>query len=383
MLRNKTAVLITAHISAALLALVLLLVSWQSTAFASWYAANVFPVLVHTLGRFFGLFPFSVFEIFFFGIPALIIAIVIKTAAGFFIKTQRAAAIKNAKRAGTGLLIFVSYIIVLFVLGTGINYNRESYAAHVGITVRDSSLEELVQLYHMLIRRAEELVPLIETDEDGVFVISSDRPHNYAIESMHDLHRLHGGLVGYFPRAKSLVFSRILSHMRIAGFFNPWTMEATYNGEMPPHRKPFIMNHELAHFAGHMREDEANFIAYLASRNSPSIDFRYSAVYAGLGYVLNALHRTVSRERYIELFEMLPPQLERDFAANRAFWRQFEGPVSDMANRANDAYLRANRQEDGVLSYGRMVDLMLAYYRERGFAHYRVCSRDLPITNKQ
>ena len=70
----------------------------------------------------------------------------------------------------------------------------------------------------------------------------------------------------------------------------------------------------------------------------------------------------VDRDTYNELFAMLPMQVRRDMQANREFWRQFEGPVADMANRANDAYLRANRQEDGVQSYGRMVDLLLAYY---------------------
>ena len=124
-----------------------------------------------------------------------------------------------------------------------------------------------------------------------------------------------------------------------------------------------MMTHELAHTAGHMREDEANFIAYLAARNSLCVDFNYSAVYSGIVYVLNALHRVVDRDTYSELFGKLPDQVRRDMAANRAFWQQFEGPVADAANRANDAYLRANRQEDGVQSYGRMVDLMLAYYR--------------------
>ena len=54
----------------------------------------------------------------------------------------------------------------------------------------------------------------------------------------------------------------------------------------------------------------------------------------------------------------------RDLAAHRAYWKQFEGPVSDLGSSVNDAYLKANRQQDGVQSYGRMVDLLLAEYRQ-------------------
>ena len=36
--------------------------AWNSTAFADWYIANIFPIWVGTYGRFTGLFPFSVGE---------------------------------------------------------------------------------------------------------------------------------------------------------------------------------------------------------------------------------------------------------------------------------------------------------------------------------
>ena len=44
-------------------------------------------------------------------------------------------------------------------------------------------------------------------------------------------------------------------------------------------------------------------------------------------------------------------------------WAQYEGPVQDVSNAANDAYLKANNQSDGMQSYGRMVDLLLAEQR--------------------
>ena len=351
-----------------IVSLLLLALSHRSQSFATWYAANLYPILPHTIGRFFSLFSFSVFEI----VLILLVLLTIYGASFFFISLctskgrarlwywVKTCALTTLRR----LMNIAATLLLFFVLGAGINYNRESYAEHVGIVVEDSSVNELIQLYMILVERAELIAPQIEADANGRFVLQRDSVHEEAQRAMMELNDLHGGLIGYFPRAKGWLLSReILSNMRIAGVFTPWTMEGNYNADMPVQSIPFVIVHELAHVAGHMREDEANFIAYLAARNVDNVDFNYSAVYTALSYTLNALRRSLGAQQHSELFAMLPEQLQRDFTAAREYWQAFEGPVADMSNRMNDAYLRMNQQEDGVQSYGRMIDLLLAYYR--------------------
>ena len=297
--------------------LVLLLISQRHSGFATWYAAHVFPVFPRTVGWFWGLFPFSIFE-------ALIILIGLSLAAGLVLAIVNLCSVSGraklktyAKKLPLRILYTLSFVFLIFVLTAGINYNRESYADHVGITVQYSSADDLVQLYMILVARAELLAEQIETDAYGLFVLQREGLHNNARQSMRDLNSLHGGLGNSFPRAKSPLLSRLLlSNLNISGFFSPWTMEAHYNGDIPGQSIPFVITHELAHVAGQMREDEANFVAYLASRNSQQVDFQYSAVYVALSYTLNALRRAVTSERYVELFAMLPEQLVRDFAAS-------------------------------------------------------------------
>ena len=369
MTKKKLIIQILTPVGITLFTLLLLFISWSSPGFAAWYARNIYPIFVHTIGRFFNIFPFSVFELGLVLIPIGLFIAFVFTIYFFimYIKKHNLAAlqklIKTLKITGFTVLCFFSFLFTFFVLNAGINYNRESFADHVGVAVQNSSVDELISLYNILVERAAELSLVVSTDEDGVFIASSTGHRTEARAAMKNLHNKYGGLTSFLPPPRSPVLSRIMSYMRITGFFSIWTLEAHYNGEMPVILKPFTMTHELAHVAGHMREDEANFIAYLASRNSECIDFMYSAVFVGIRYVLSALHRVVSSETYAELFFMLPDQVRRDMAANRAFWQQFEGPVAEAANRANDAYLRANRQEDGVQSYGRMIDLLLAYYR--------------------
>lgn len=112
-----------------------------------------------------------------------------------------------------------------------------------------------------------------------------------------------------------------------------------------------------------MREDEANFIGYLACINSDKGVFRYSGYLTGWVYAGNALARQ-DMESYRELYSSLKPEVIKDLRDNSQFWDQYEGKVAEVANQVNDTYLKLNDQKEGVKTYGRMVDLMLAYHRE-------------------
>jgi hypothetical protein len=153
-----------------------------------------------------------------------------------------------------------------------------------------------------------------------------------------------------------------MSYLHLAGIYSPFTVEANYNRAMPPGDIPFSICHELAHLCGYAREDEANFIAFLACRESGVADLHYSGLLNTLTYVLNALYADISLEEYRGLYQKLPEQVLRDLQQNAAYWRSFAGPVSELSSKVNDVYLKANNQPEGIKSYGRMVDLLLAYY---------------------
>ena len=122
------------------------------------------------------------------------------------------------------------------------------------------------------------------------------------------------------------------------------------------------MCHELSHICGYMREDEANFISYLACIGSGEQDFAYSGTMLALIHSTNQLY-AVDPEGWSEVRELLSDGVRRDLAANSLYWAKYDTPVGDSASRVNDAYLKANDQQDGLKSYGRMVDLLIAFYR--------------------
>lgn len=260
-------------------------------------------------------------------------------------------------------------ILFVYVIGCGVNYHRVSVADYRGITVRDSSKEELYGLCAGLAEQAAELrAELVEyEDEDGVLRLSgSNRELGKQVQEAYEKLSVElPVLKGFYPAPKCITSSKVFSSMEITGVFTCWTMEANVNVDIPDYSRAFTMAHELAHLHGFMREDEANFLAYLACMASEDPMVRYSGTMLALIYAGNALAGQ-DMELYGELWGMYHPGMLRDFADRNAYWEQYEDTViSETADKVNDVYLKVNEQEDGVKSYGRVVDLLLAEYRER------------------
>ena len=145
----------------------------------------------------------------------------------------------------------------------------------------------------------------------------------------------------------------------------PWLVvctEAQYNRLITPYNIPHTICHELSHLNGYMREDEANFVGYLACVLSDDASFRYSGYCLGYIYISNALY-TVDYDRWDEQRLLLRDEVGKDLSENTIYWSRYQTKLAEIKQTANDNYLKINHQEDGVKSYGRVVDLLLAYYR--------------------
>lgn len=275
-------------------------------------------------------------------------------------------------RAMLGLInvaCVVAVVLFVYVIGCGVNYHRVSIAEYRGITVRDSSKEELYGLCTELAEQAANLREELTEyeDADGVLRIpvSNRELGKAAQEAYETLSSELPVLKGNYPAPKCITSSKVFSSMEITGVFTCWTMEANVNVDIPDYSRASTMAHELAHLHGFMREDEANFLAYLACMSSEDPLVRYSGTMLALIYAGNALAGQ-DMELYSELWSKYHPGMVRDFADNSAYWDQYKDTViSETADKVNDVYLKANEQEEGVKSYGRVVDLLLAEYRER------------------
>jgi len=112
------------------------------------------------------------------------------------------------------------------------------------------------------------------------------------------------------------------------------------------------------------KEDEANYIAYLACINNPSKEFQYSGYQLALTYLMNNLYN-VRKESYEILRKKYSEGLKRDLNYNYSYWKKKEGTVEKVWSNLNDKYLRSNNQANGVESYGLVTRLLLAEYKTR------------------
>ncbi len=267
------------------------------------------------------------------------------------------------------LACVASVIFFLYVIGCGVNYHRVSISEYCGLTVRESSKEELYGLCEELAGEASALRAELADyeDEKGVLQnpMSKRELGRLVRDSYTELSKKLPVLSGWYPAPKGIFFSRAYSAMELTGVFTCWTMEANVNTDISDYAIAYTMAHELGHLHGFMREEEANFLSCLACRESDSLFVRYSGTILALIYCGNAL-AAQDMELYGKLWQQYDAGILRDFAANAEYWKQFEDTViSNTADKVNDTYLKANEQEDGVKSYGRVVDLLLADYRSR------------------
>ncbi len=332
---------------------------------SEWYAVHIYPLLVKAVGGVSGLLPFSLAEciIYYLAIRAVC----------WLLSLMACAPKKNRKKlkprfwGGSQKLIWTaSVIFLLYSFQCGINYYRTPFSSFCGLSIRPSSAGELAALSAELAEEANCLAPQCSSLPGGPTLLgfSQREASLLGVQAMEKLGESYPSLAGYYPPAKPVLFSRGLSYLDLTGVYFPPTIEANYNADAPAFHIPETICHELSHLRGFMREDEANFIAYLACRDSEEPVFQYSGTMTALIHSINALY-SASPALYAEAAALLSEQVYTDLSYNSAYWRQFEGPAATISNFANDTYLKANAQPEGVRSYGRMVDLLLADYRVR------------------
>ncbi len=328
---------------------------------AEWYARHIYPALVSVMGRLFGLVPFSAAEI---GLYLALICLFVGVIRLLFRTVRRRDGFLKLPLYNRYIL-FLSAAVLFFLYeaNCGVNYYRVSFAESAGIVTDAYTAGDLKQVCVMLSEDLARYCGQVERDGKGGFRLREDM-ESQAVQAMYDLSETYPQLRGYFPKAKKAAFSGILSVQGLTGVYSPFTAEANYNRDMPDSNIPFTICHELSHLRGFMREDEANFIAYLACMKSPYPDFRYSGSLMGWIYCMDALYQA-DPDAYRELWDGIPEAVKTDLRENSKFWGKYDGKAAEVSGRVNDTYLKANGQEDGIRSYGRMADLMTAYYLAR------------------
>ena len=340
-----------------LMSVMLLLAAVHIHGFADSYAKNFYPLLVRTIGRLCGLVPFSIAELALYAMVLLLV---------FFLFFRLVRLLLRKQHAGFQLLRFfartlllVSFLLFSYTLGCGINYRTTPFSTQAGLSKAPFTKEQLSSVCTQLTDELVALSDQVPRNNEGVMQ-QNDHWQQEAALAMQHLASDFPALDTAYPQPKLLLSPAILSWQQVSGVYSPFTIEANVNTAMTPYNLPFTMCHELSHLSGFMREDEANFIAWLACHEDEDPSFRYSGTLLAWIYCYNALEKQ-DPEAAKAIRQSLPDTVEADLSANRAFWKQYDGPISDAQTRMNDKYLKANGQSEGVVTYDRFVELLVNY----------------------
>jgi hypothetical protein len=328
------------------------------------YSSFFYKIIANILSALTRFLPFSLAELIIVSFSILTLGYILKTIFKLYkCKNKRFKILKNAI---LNAFVAVGLIYFSFQILWGFNYQRPTLDKIFELNVRKSSSNELALLCESLVYRTNTLRQEINENENGVMEL----PYNkkYILKTAHlgyDSASLqYTKLNGNYGTPKAILLSTPMCYTGITGFYFPFTNEANINMAEPVSFLPFTTTHEMAHQRGFAKEDEANYISYLACINHPDVNFQYSGTLAALSYSINALRKN-DPERYNALISTCSKGVLNDLNYNYEFWARYSGPIEKINDKINDTYLKSQNQKSGTKSYGAMVDLLLADYRKK------------------
>lgn len=297
-----------------------------------------------------GAFPFAVWEV---GAVLLVLL------ALYFLFRHR-----RPLRWLSGVVLLASCMVFLFVALWGLNhFDPLSVADHVGLDVTEYSRQQLQDTAQYMADQASAWADRVERDSAGNMLDDFSAWAGQAHDGYEALARENAFFETSDAPVKKLLSGRLFSYMGFTGIFIAYTAESNVNPETFPASTPFTMCHELAHRLPVAAEDEANFCAFLACLNNPDPDFQYSCWYSAFVYTYNALSK-VDKTAASAVWQSLSETVREDCRRANDHYDQYEGQVQQLADKANDVYLKTFREESGTQSYGEVADLLIAWYLE-------------------
>ncbi len=314
--------------------------------------------------------PFSLAEILVYATAIYALILIVLT----IVKTAKA---KNSKfKTFLEMIVIIifsaSIILFLYTVSCVPNYYRYEFSHYSGIYPEKTSEENLELLLIELVENANLQREEIENvDENGVAIYSVSFSElsdicNKSYENLILENPKYEGVLELSTkaRAKSVMSSVLMSYSKIAGIYFPYTAEANVNTNLVDTDIPATICHEFAHISGFMREDEANFISYIATRASDDSFVSYSGTLMALTHTSNAYYK-INPEKHAEIMSNLSAEVKIDRLADYENYKKYDTSFGEFTNKVNDTYLKINNHSDGVKSYGKMVDLLIADYNER------------------
>ncbi|PKA83785.1 uncharacterized protein DUF3810 [Ulvibacter sp. MAR_2010_11] len=324
----------------------------------TYYSRGLYPVLSKMSRYLFGWIPFSLGDVFYLLIAILALRWVFKNYNRLW---------KEPVWFFMDITATLSIVYFVFNILWGLNYYR--IPLHTSLDLAsDYTTEELISTTERLIAKSNEMHRQLGYADTVKIELPYTQKEMFqkSIDGYQKLENEFPNLA-YSPRSiKKSGWSLGLTYMGYSGYYNPFSGEAQVNNLIKTYKFPVVSCHEEAHQIGYARENEANFIATLATLHNDDPYIQYAGYIFALRYCINELARR-DLEKYEETLTTINPGILESYKEMRDFWASYANPFETFSKLFWDQFLKANNQSNGIMSYSYMVALVVNYFEDKPF----------------
>lgn len=345
----------------AFISLIIVFVARRSVVFADFFNSNISAFVRSVLAYVTNPLPFSLAEMIIILLPAIVFLLIL------YGVRQKSSTWRSVISYVVTLISIASVIFSVFVFAYGIGYYVPTIDKRTDIENTPVSAEELRDT---ALKIAEDLKRLssdvsVNTDGSTVMPYSFNTMNRKLNESYSELSKKYGFIQPLKSNTKPVLLSTVMSYTHFTGFYTFFTGETNVNMDFPDYSLVFTAAHELAHQRGIARENEANFIAFLACIGSDDPYIQYCGYMNMYEYVSAALY-SANPDMYKEVYLSIPDLARNELVAYSAFYSKYrDSGAAKVGNSINDAFLKANGTAEGTKIYGTVANLAVAYYKNK------------------
>lgn len=341
--------------------LLLKLLSSQSAWVEKYYTYGIYPIISKALRTVLGWIPFSVGDLLYFFAFLFLLVKTIKVIRLLFKKQLKPNISWMTFRKYASIVLWV---YLLFNILWGLNYDRQGIATQLSLDVQ---LYNTTQLYAITTLLQQRLCAYGEqTDSMERASINKNKYlFSESIKAFGEVDDKMDFLDYQTPSLKPSLYTYVGHYFGFTGYYNPFSAEAQIKTTLPVFLKPFVTCHEIAHQLGYAKENEANFVGFLASKNAENAEFRYSAYFEMYLYAIRELTLVDPQSAY-GLLKTAHPRYLLDYTAYRNYLIRNKNKVQPFTSAFYDNYLKLNKQSKGLYTYNEVVAWLIAYQKKYG-----------------
>ena len=325
-----------------------------------YYSEGLYPVIARVQRVLLGWVPFSVGDLLYGAAAVVLVYRLVRLIGRLF---RREAGRGWLRRFCEQSVFVVLWVYVVFNIAWGLNYDREGVAEQMNLDVRPYADADLFELAATVVGELNSLHDTAVIRRGDLSRLADLRAG--AVEAYDSDSRFDPALAYKSRSVKASLFSYPGAYIGFAGYYNPFTGEAQMNMMDPVFTQPYTVCHEMGHQLGFAKEDEANFVGFLAARSSKDPAFQYSAYLDIYRYAFRELYMRDSALAKT-LRGKTAPGVRDDLRAIQQFNRKYENPIEPWIWSVYGRYLKANGQPKGIVTYSELTAWLVAYGRKFG-----------------